>query len=172
MPDPASRNRQVRRTIREEAATSGGLGAVCVELCPARWNVSAARQRRSGQGLERLVFEDETQAALLGLGLGLGLGRGRGRTLPLPLPLALTLAPAPAQAAFEAAHEAGLELVLADRAIGDTLAAVAKLLLSTLTDLASPAGWARIRSDLRCASCGLTLPLTFTLARNRTRTRS
>ena len=83
----------MRRTIREEAATSGGLGAVCVELCPARWNVSAARQRRSGQGLERLVFEDETQAALLGLGLGLG--RGRGRTLPLPLPLALTPSPNP-----------------------------------------------------------------------------
>ena len=128
---------QVRRTIREEAATSGGLGAVCVELCPARWNVSAARQRRSGQGLERFVFEDETQAA------------------------------------FEAAQKAGLldDLVLADRAIGDTLAAVAKLLLATLTDLASPAGWARIRSDLRCTSCGLTLPLTSTLARTRTRTR-
>ena len=110
---------------------------MCVELCPARWNVSAARQRRSGQGLERFVFEDETQAA------------------------------------FEAAQKAGLldDLVLADRAIGDTLAAVAKLLLSTLTDLASPAGWARIRSDLRCTSCGLILPLTSTLARTRTRTR-
>ena len=111
------------------------MGAGCVELCPARWNVSAARQRRSGQGLERFVFEDETQAAL------------------------------------EAAQKAGLldDLVLADRAIGDTLAAVAKLLLATLTDLASPAGWARIRSDLRCAPCGLALSLTFTRTRARPR---
>ena len=52
----------MRRTIREEAATSGGLGAVCVELCPSRWNVSAARQRRPGQGLDRLLFEDHDEA--------------------------------------------------------------------------------------------------------------
>ena len=90
----------MRRTIREEAATSGGLGAVCVELCQARWNVSAARLRRPGQGLDRLIFEDhdEAQAVLtlsLSLSLSLSLRLRLRLRLRLSLSLPLTLAPSP-----------------------------------------------------------------------------
>ena len=86
----------MRRTIREEAATSGGLGAVCVELCQARWNVSAARLRRPGQGLDRLIFEDHDEAqAALTLSLSLSLSLRLRLRLSLSLSLPLTLAPSP-----------------------------------------------------------------------------
>ncbi len=51
-----------RQTI-SEAAASGSLGAVCVELCPARWNVTVARRWRREASLERMFFEDEAQVA-------------------------------------------------------------------------------------------------------------
>ena len=104
----------VRSTIQETAATNGGVGAVCVELCHARWNVTVARRWRRGPSLERWLFEDE------------------------------------AQAAFEAAQEAaGLDVVLADQPIADTVARTSAVLRATVADMGSPAGWRCIARDLR-----------------------
>lgn len=44
-------------------AQEAQLGAVCIELCPARWNATVANRWRRGPSMERLFFEDEFQAA-------------------------------------------------------------------------------------------------------------
>ena len=60
----------VRSTILEEPA----LGAVCVELCDARFNATIASKWRRGPSFERTFFEDECQVAFEAAQDGAGLG--------------------------------------------------------------------------------------------------
>ena len=51
------------RSAVDEENDAAALGAVCVELCDARWDAMVASRWRRGATLERVLFEDECQAA-------------------------------------------------------------------------------------------------------------
>merc|ERR1711920_1105654 len=59
------------------------------------------------------------------------------------------------QVAFEAAEDNGISLVLADQRIEETARRVAQLTVQSLRELASPAGWRAIASDLSSAAAQL-----------------
>ena len=53
----------VASTVKATAASRGGLHATAIELCPARWNTTIAKQWDRTDGLRRLMAEDEFQVA-------------------------------------------------------------------------------------------------------------
>ena len=53
----------VASTVRATAASTGGLHATAIELCPARWNTTMAKKFNRASSLKRLMAEDEFQVA-------------------------------------------------------------------------------------------------------------
>ena len=53
----------VTSTVKDIAASRGGLHATAIELCPARWNTTMAKQWNRTYSLRRLMAEDEFQVA-------------------------------------------------------------------------------------------------------------
>ena len=106
----------------QAAARQHGLHATAIELCPSRWNSSAAaswREKRDRRipSYERLLSEDEFQVAW--------------------------------ESAVECGLA---DVVLADQEIGTTGRRLGAVLLATLGDLPTPSGWRGVAADLRLAS--------------------
>ena len=109
----------------ELAARRRGLQATAIELCPARWNSTAAARWRIKRDeqisyYERLLSEDEFQVAFES-SIACGL------------------------------HD----IVLADQPIGLTGKRLGAAFMTTATDLLTPAGWRRLAIDVRAAAASL-----------------